>query len=382
MSDLTSAALMAEASAATGLSDFGDPSFRSGLDRLLDSVARESSLSKSGAPAFRAMLVKRLSNRLAIEEWYRRHPEIEAEVIRDPVFIVGLPRTGSTALGHMLALDPATRSLRAWEAASPCPPPELENALTDPRIAENAAREEAFEAIAPGVREALPRNPSAPAECFTLLELSFASSAESGFVRCHDFHHWITKEGREEVYAGYRYHRRVLKLLQWRHPARRWVLRSPTHSYAINALSTAYPDARFIMTHRDPAKVLPSNCFLIAEVRKLFLEERHVDELAEEWICNATLGQQRLLEFRSRVGDDRFIDVSHREQIADPIATVRKVYAGLGWTFDEEAERRITAWRKAHPKGNHGSDAKTFGVNEALVNDLFSSYRSRFSAYI
>ncbi|CAN5125588.1 hypothetical protein BH10PSE13_BH10PSE13_11470 [soil metagenome] len=280
--DMTADALLAEASAATGLSDFGDPSFRTGLDRLLASVAQDSIFSEPGAAAFRAALVQRLVTRLEVEDWYCRHPEIDAQEIADPVFIVGLPRTGSTALSHMMALDPDTRTLRSWEAARPCPPPEVATALTDPRIAQNEAREQAFEAAAPGVREALPRNPSAPTECFTLLELSFASAAEDGFLLCRDFCAWVTTENRDALYAAYRSHRRVLKLLQWRHPARRWALRAPIHAFAMEPLLAAYPDARFVMTHRDPAKVLPSSCSLIAEVRKLFLQERGAAEMGPD----------------------------------------------------------------------------------------------------
>lgn len=379
---LTADALMDEARAQTGLSDFGEPSFRTGLERLLASVAQDSILSAIGKSAFPAALVQRLVKRLEIEDWYHRHPEIDQEVIRDPVFIVGLPRTGSTALGHMMALDPATRSLRAWEAARPCPPPEAATARTDPRIAENEARERAFEELAPGVREALPRDASAPTECFTLLELSFASAAENGFVICHDFCDWVTTEDRDELYAAYRYHRRVLKLLQWRHPAQRWVLRAPIHGFAMEPLLAAYPDARFIMTHRDPAGVALSCASLIAEVRKLFLEDRHAGELGPELTRHFAIGQQRLMDFRERIGEERFHDVAHKEQIRDPIGTVRRVYAALGWSFDNAAERRIVLWRSAHPKGIHQPNAGDFGIDPALVDELFMTYRHRFDDFL
>lgn len=378
----TADALLAEASAATGLTDFGDPSFRTGLDRLLASVAQDSIFSESGAAAFRGALVQRLVTRLEVEDWYRRHPEIDAEGIADPVFIVGLPRTGSTALGHMMALDPDTRTLRSWEAAKPCPPPEIGAALTDPRIARNAAREQAFEAVAPGVREALPRNPSAPTECFTLLELSFGSAAEEGFLLCRDFNQWVTTENREELFAAYRYHRRVLKLLQWRHPARRWVLRAPIHAFAMEPLLAAYPDARFLMTHRDPAKVLPSSCSLIAEVRKLFLQERGAAAMGPEATRSWAMALERLVAFRDRIGEARFHDIAHGAQIRDPVGTVRDVYAALGWAFDDAAAQRIAAWREAYPKGSHHPDAGDFGIDPALVEACFARYRERFGALL
>lgn len=377
-----SAVLLREASAATGLDDFGEPTFMVGMERLLASIGSESDLTEGGRAALHAALVKRLTNRLEIEDWYRRHPEIEQEMIRDPVFIVGLPRTGTTAVGHMLALDPQTRSLRTWEAAEPCPPPELASAYTDPRIAENEARELAFEAVAPGVRDALPRDRNAPTECFSLMELSFTAASECGFLRCHDFMEWVLADERDELFAAYRYHRRVLKLLQWRHPARRWVLRSPIHAYAMEPLLAAYPDARFIMTHRDPAKVIPSVCSLAAEVRKVFLAERCLPEMGAEWTRNTAVGLQRLMRFRERIGEDRFVDVPHGRQMADPVGTMADIYAALGWNFGEDLIRRVTDWRLAHPKGSHNPQPADFGIDPPVIDELFADYRKQFAVHL
>jgi len=376
---LESAALMEAAQAATGLADFGELPFREGLDRLVDAIKRESVLSPFGQAAVPAMLVGRLVHRLQIEDWYRRHPEIEDEVIRDPVFGVGLPRTGSTALGHMLALDPATRSLRAWEAAQPCPPPIAAEALTDPRIAESAAREDAFDEMAPGVREALPRNPSAPTECFELLDLSMTCMAQDGFVHVPSYMAWI-KDGdaRDAVAASYLYHRRVLKLLQWRHPAQRWSLRSPIHAYEMDALLAAYPDARFLMTHRSPEKAIPSVCLLMNHVRSLFLADPMPEFLGPAMIDGWSLAIERLLDFRDRVGEERFHDVSHADQIADPIGVVKGVYEALGWEFSPETAQRIAAWRELNPKGAHKPEAARFGIDMDRVREKFRFYTDHF----
>lgn len=376
---LNSADLMEAARAATGLSDFGDLPFREGLDRLVDAINRESTLSAFGQAAVPAMLVGRLANRLQIEDWYRRHPEIEGEVINDPVFIVGMPRTGSTALGHMLALDPSTRNLRAWESAQPCPPPRAEDAQTDPRIAENAAREAAFEEMAPGVREALPRNPSAPSECLPLLDLSFACAGQDGYLHVPSYIDWLHHRAQDELAAAYLFHRRVIKLLQWRDPAQRWSLRCPVHSYAMDALLAAYPEARFVMTHRAPDKVIPSVSLLMHHVRSLFLADPLPKFMGPALVQNWSLAMRRLLDFRERIGEDRFHDVAHSDQLADPIATVAGVYRALGWPFGDDTARRIAEWREDNPKGSHKPDPAFFGIDQDQLREQFGFYTVRFA---
>lgn len=375
---LNSADLIAAARAATGLSDFGALPFREGLDRLVNAINRESKLSEFGQAAVPAMLVGRLVNRLQVEDWYCRHPEIEDEVIREPVFIVGMPRTGSTALGHMLALDPETRSLRSWEAAQPCPPPRAEEALTDPRIAENAAREAAFEEMAPGVREALPRNASAPTECLTLLDLSMTCAAQDGYLHVPSYIDWVHHHAQDEVAASYLFHRRVLKLLQWRHPAKRWTLRSPIHSFSMDALLAAYPDAQFVMTHRSPGKVIPSVCLLMHHVRSVFLADPLPALMGPAMVKNWSLAMRRLLEFRERIGEDRFHDVAHADQLADSIAILKGVYDYLGWPFDEDSAKRIYEWREDNPKGKHKPDPALFAIDSDHLGEEFLFYTTRF----
>src|ERR1700722_15326054 len=126
--------LVRRARSATGLEDFGGDSFHEGLERLILALDTEARLTESGAAAFDAQIIHYLSQRLEVEDWYRRHPEIEEQEIVAPLIGLGLPRTGSTALGCLLGEDPAVRSLRCWEASTPCPPPDKETEGTDPRI--------------------------------------------------------------------------------------------------------------------------------------------------------------------------------------------------------------------------------------------------------
>jgi hypothetical protein len=379
--EMIAAELMASARAATGLDDFGDDSFRSGLERLAASINTESALSDFGRAAMPGMIVKHLSNRLQIEDWYRRHPEIAEERIVDPVFIVGLPRTGTTTLGHLLALDKGTRVLRAWEAAEPCPPPELATADSDPRIDRSDAGARAMEERSPGLGEALPRDGSkAPTECLFLFDVSLASIGVDGFVHVPSYMDWLMTDGLPEMDAAYRYHERILKLLQWRHPARRWSLRGPTHSMTIEALNRVYPQARFIWTHRNPSRVVPSVALLMHTLRCAFLADPVPQKMGPLLIQKWSTAMQRLLDFRDRVGEGRFIDVSHGRQIDDPISVVRTLYDRLGWPYDEAMTARIAGWREANPKGSHNPDPSIFAIDDDALQARFAPYIARFSS--
>ncbi len=370
-------ALLAEARAATGLDDFGDANFRHGLERLVASINGESRLTPAGAATNHGAIVANLVNRLQIEDWYRRHPEIEDQQIVEPLFVVGLPRTGGTALGQMLASDPANRSLLAWEAMQPCPPPDPATIASDPRIALFRERMEQYRDVAPGTWEALPVHETMQSECFFLLDMAFASAAVDAVAHTPSYIDWVLQPDLPEIDSAYRYHRRILKLLQWRMPPRRWVLRAPLHSLAMDALDRVYPDARFVMTHRDPAKALPSVALLMHYSRETLLEDPAPAILGPMLVDRWELAMHRLLAFRDRVGEARFLDVAHRDQIVDPIPRIRALYAQLGWDF-EGMETRIAAWQDQHPKGSHRPDPAFFGMNVDEIGRRFEFYRTRF----
>ncbi|MDY0069587.1 MAG: sulfotransferase [Porticoccaceae bacterium] len=371
--------LMDQARQLTGLADFGEDSYRPGLERLVDAINRESSPTEIGKIAIPGSILELLVNRLQVEDWYRRHPEIDDEVIRDPVFITGLPRTGSTALGHMLGLDSETRSLRGWETYAPCPPPDIE-VSDDPRVAANEKRMADMDALAPGIGDAMPRNPNAPEECFPILNLTFACVAVNGFYHVPSFERWVMMDGLAEIDAAYRYHRRVLKLLQWKTPAKRWVLRSPVHSLAMDALLKVYPEARFVITHRRPEGVLPSISFLIHQVRDVFLTNPSPKTLGPMQLDQWSEAARRMLRTRDRLGEARFFDIYHSEQIVDPEPGLEKLYAWLGWDYRDDFVARLRDWRQENPKGKHPADLDFFGLDRDEIVRRFGFYTERFGA--
>jgi len=370
------AALLDEARKRTGLNDFGNDYFREGLTRLVKSVNREASLSPFGAAAFPEVIIHALVNRLEIEDWYRRHPEIENEEIAAPLFIVGMPRTGSTLLSYQLSLDPGTRSFRLWESERPCPPPIAGQDKADPRIAEADARHDAFVAACPAVALMTPYDPSGPVECYELFYLSFHYMHFDMFTHCPTYVSWINDPARDHSEA-YRYHKRVLKLLQWRCPPKRWQLKMPSHSHMIEGLNKVYPDARFVMTHRDPVKVIPSATHLNVTVRQEF----NTDPMKRTFGAYKTdfwdMGIRRLLDFRSR-NEHRFFDIYHGEQLMDAVPSLVKLYKWLGWPLTDAYLADVKAWRQGNPKADNPYNASDFGLDPQVLRQRFAYYTDRF----
>jgi hypothetical protein len=369
-------ALLTQARRRTGLSDFGDESFREGLERLVTSVNDENDLNDFGAGAFRELVLHALVNRLEIEDWYRRHPEIDDEVIDSPLFIVGLPRTGSTLLGYHLALDPATRTFRLWESEKPTPPPIAGQDADDPRIVASAANHEALVKVCPAIALMVPYDPRGPVECYELFYLSFHYAHFDMYVRCPSYTEWFLAPERDHT-AAYRYHKRVLKLLQWRSPPKRWCLKMPSHSLMIEGLDKVYPDARFVMTHRDPVKAIASASHLNVTVRKEFSKDPAKLFFGAHEARMWHMATERLLAFRS-TNEARFFDLYHAQQLRDALPRLIALYEWLGWPMTADYRDRFHAWRQSNPKANNPYRLEDYGLDEAELRQRFSAYIERF----
>jgi Sulfotransferase family len=380
--------LLARARAATALADFGDDSFREGLQILVTSADAQARLSEGGAAAFDMQIVDFLSQRLQVEHWYRMHPEIDDQEILAPLIGLGLPRTGSTALSCLLAEDPAARSIRSWEARAPCPPPDTATQLNDPRIESAQRAMQKRDEMFPRMKMMVPSTATSPTECQTFMAHDFKSQLFQPFAQVPEYTEWLNH--RADLVPTYRYVKRVLKLLQWRCPPRRWRLKNPAHTLFIDALVQVFPDARFWMTHRDIAAVIPSVADLYYEMARAFSD--HVDKAllgrlnVETW----ELGLRRLIAFRDAGGqspgegarNSRFFDIHFAPFQKDPLATVAELYRFIGEDLTDEARTRMQSWRERTPRDQHGAhscDAAEFGVDLALLRQRFRFYADRFS---
>jgi hypothetical protein len=361
-----------------GSEDLGDDTWREGLEVLVRSLEAEAALNEMGVAAMTDQIVRYLVNRLMIEQWYGRHPEIDDQQIVAPLFGLGLPRTGSTALAYLLAQDPARRSLRTWEADTPCPPPETATEHVDPRIAESQAGIDFTNEMFPGFEGMIPTSATGPQECLLLMALDFRSVIFEGMARVPTYAAWLLQCDME---PAYRYHRRALKLLQWRCPPERWWLRTPAHMFSIDALDTVYPDARFVMTHRDVAKVLPSVCALYDTFSRVLTDRPDPVAIGTQNVRQWRTALERLIDFRERGNDDRFHDLSFEAVQRDPMAEMESLYLELGDELSDEARSRMHAWWSDSSKdrsGPHRYDPGAYGLDLAAVQEEFAFYYDRF----
>lgn len=370
---------MQRARTATSLDDFGDDSFREGMERLVASAEREAHLTERGRIGFEMQLVEMLGHRLQVEHWYRRHPEIDEQQIVAPLIGLGLPRTGSTALSCMLAEDPAVRSIRNWEAMTPCPPPETATEHSDPRIEIAQRMVEKRHEMFPRKKAMLPSSATMPTECQTYMGYDFKSHLFQALWQVPGYAQWLNHEA--DLVPTYRYVKRVLKLLQWRCPPRRWRLKNPSHSVFIDALDQVFPDARYWMTHRDIGKVIPSVADLYRELMQASSD--HIDlhglgALNSEW-CE--LGMRKMIAFRDAGNEHRFFDIHFAAFQQDPLPIIAQLYDFLGEPFTAEARDRMLAWRRDTPRDRHGKhryDAAEFGIDLAQLRERFDFYTRRF----
>jgi hypothetical protein len=370
--------LLSRARAETGLDDFGPDTWREGLERLVGSAESEGRFTPSGREAFYGMLVRTLVNRLQIEDWYARHPEIDEQEVHVELLGVGLPRTGSTALSHMLGEESSVRCLRMWEESAPCPPPGWSPAADQARL---AAAEQAVglqEHVEARLRSMLPRSATGPMEDHDMMALEF--KAQHFIVAAHipSYSEWFLGCDMEPTY---RYERRVFKLLQWKTPAPRWWLKSPTHTLFLDAYEKVFPEARFVMTHRAVSKVLPS----VADLYYTMLQggNQAIDplEVGELNVRQWGLAMDRLLAFRDCGREDRFFDIGFSAFQADPIAEIRQLYRWLDRPLTHETVERMRSWREDNPRDKHGVhtyEAANFGLDDATLANRFAAYGERF----
>ena len=370
--------LVAAACDRAGCDDFGTDTWREGLEVLVHALNAEANLNDIGVGAMTDQIVGNLVNRLQIEQWYRRHPEIDDEEIVAPLFGLGLPRTGSTALSFLLAQDPARRSLRVWEAGQPCPPPETATEHTDRRIAAAQAGIDFTNEMFTGFAGMLPTAADGPQECLVPMCFEFRSLMFEGMSLIPSYTAWLLQCDME---PAYRYHRRVLKLLQWRCPPDRWWLKTPAHMLSIDALNAVYPDARFVMTHRDVGKVLPSVCALYYTLSSVLTERPDPVAIGAGNRDVWRTALERLIDFRDRGNERRFFDLSFEAVQRDPIGQVAELYAQLGDELSDEACQRIRDWWAESSKDRSGPSSyppETFGLDPAAIAEQFAFYYRRF----
>jgi Sulfotransferase family len=359
----------------TGLSEFGGSSFREGLEILVSSLNREARLNALGDRALRERIIGHLKQRLQVESWYERHPEIADVEILAPLFGLSLPRTGSTALAFLLACDPNVRFLSSREASAPCPPPCM---MTDRASHRTEAGEVDREA---GKGSHTPSAPDGPMECLDILSLDFKSQIFQAFALIPAYSDWLIDA---DLAPAYFYERRVLKLLQWRETPRPWRLKSPMHLLYLPDLDKIFPDARFVMTHRDPVAVILSVATVYADIAGHFTDELDLHYLGRLNVRTWGEGIRRAVAYRDRGNQHRFYDISFQDMQRDPVGQVRGLYDWLGEAVTPAFEANMAAWWKKNEAAREAAakpDPARFGIDLDELTSLFSDYRARMKEW-
>ncbi len=377
---LDASRMLATARRRTGLEDFGDPSFREPLERLLESLEREARLNLVGRIAAREDLTGMLMNRLKLERDRKQNPAIADEQIRRPLVITGLPRSGSTFLHGLLAQDPASRVPLHWELRFPSPPPDRSTYDTDPRIERAARHIRWFFRLNPEFRKIHPVGARLPEECVVILSHAFLSFEFSSNWFVPSYQSWLEQQDLE---PAYRHHRRFLQHLQWGYPGERWLLKAPPHLPGLRALFTVYPDADVILTHRDPLEVVPSIASLHVVLRRTF--SRAVDPLAVGPEVSQMLADDIRRGCAARddgcAPPERFLDVWYTQLMEDPLAVVRRIYRHFDLPLSADVEARMRTYLATSPKDRYGQHVYSlgqFGLDAGVERERYRAYWDRY----
>lgn len=368
--------LVEAAIARAGVSDMASESFRDGLALILSELGRHPALHPGARERLEATAVGFLVNRLQIDHYLHEHPEVLAAPVERPVFIFGMPRTGTSLVSNLLAQDPARRTLHNWEAASTAPPAATGALKSDPRVAQRREQLALGNAAFPDLEKIHAEFADGPTECLSIHKQDFRAMWWDAQAAMPAYAEWIL--GCDMVPA-YALEKRVLQILQSAN-AGAWQLKMPSHALHLHALLRVFPDARLVWTHRDPCKATGSFLSLIRAVSGCnatldldFLRRYYPHQMAEH--------VRRPMAVKQRLGADRIHDVHYADLLRDPIETMRALYRQLGDAFTAEAEAGMRRWLAANPQGRFGKHAYSLEQFGLTPEDLQSHFAEYLAAY-
>jgi hypothetical protein len=365
--------LHAAAAKLTGLADFGTDAYRDGLEVLLESYARDAGLTPAGTKAARALLRGALVARLLSEAAWAQHPEYAGVPIERPIFITGLPRTGTTALHRLLVADPGHQGLELWLAEMPQPRPPRDTWAANPVFQLIQAGVQRHRAARPQFLGVHSMAADQVEECWQLLRQSMRSISFECLAHLPGYSAWL---GGQDWTSAYQRHRRNLQLIGLPDRGRRWVLKNPSHLFALDALLRVYPDALVIQTHRAPRTAIASVCSLAAQASQGWSTTFRGEVIGRGQLELWARGLETFTAARARCDPARFCDVDYGGFAADPLTTVESIYAYFGL---ELAPAAADAMRALHAEAAgrrpaHRYSLADFGLTGEQVDERFASY--------
>ena len=370
--------LRESASRRTGLTDFGEDDYSDGLAVILESYEREAGLTPLGRKVARVGLRGALAARLlACAGWaaYPEHAEVEIE---QPVFVTGLPRSGTTALHRLLTADPAHQGLELWLAELPQPRPPRDAWADDPGFRHIQAAYQRHHVEHPEFMGVHYIAADTVEECWQLLRQTLRSVSYECLAHLPTYSAWLAGQ---DWTSAYRRHRRNLQLIGLNHPGRRWVLKNPSHLFALDAIFAVYPDALIIQTHREPETVIASMCSLAAHATEGWSGSFRGTVIGADQLELWARGLETFAAARARYDPARFLDVDYAAFTADPVGTVESVYARFGLEFSGAAADSVRALHATAGEGgavrpSHRYSLSDFGLSAGQVRERFAGLPS------
>ena len=363
-----------------GSSDFGGDDFLEGMRVLLGSVEREAELSTLGRLSCRETLLRYLENRLRLTEYRHQHPEVAEQVIKRPIFIVGLPRTGTTLLFNLLSQDPENRTPLSWEVEWPVPPPEPETYETDARIKDAEKLFGNLDRLIPTLPAIHEFGAQLPQVCVPINAHEFLSVQFHITFHAPSYQAWLNDQN---MVRSYEFHRKFLQHLQSKYGKKRWALKSPAHLPAIDELLEVYPDALIIHTHRDPGNVIPSLASLHYAFRGMNSDSVDPVRIGRNVMDTWSIQLRKAVEARRRHRDkpQQFFDAHFTDTLANPVDLLRRAYEHFGLELSDLARERMSAFLAANPRGSRGVHRyapEDFGLQLEGIRTRFAEYVDEF----
>lgn len=358
---------------ATGLSDFGD-FWEEPLKVMLRSINEEACLHPIGQFITRQRIINLLSVRLRAENYFKHYPEILAQELYPCIVIVGLQRTGTTKLQRLLAADPDSRTILSWEALNPSPI-KKDDKTGEERIKIAKTSVKALKYMSPGFFAIHPIEFEAPEEDVLLLDVSFLSTTTEATMNVPTYASWLEKNDQSPAYE---YMVKLLKLLQWQRPAKRWVLKTPHHLEFLSLAKKYFGEVQFIWTHREVMECIPSFLSMVSYSRILFSKEVYQKSVAKHWVRKNGFMLERALEFRKSMGENvLFTNVSYKSLIKDSIGEIEKIYVDRGETISPQLRAVFEKSNNENPQGKYGIhkyNLEDFGIDESYIRQFTKEY--------
>jgi hypothetical protein len=364
----------------TGLTEFGDPRFRGRLETLCAALRHEGGLSGAGVVSWYTQLVQMIKNRLLVADILQRHPEIHDIDIVAPIIICGLPRTGTTHLHNLMSADPGLRSLPYWESLEPvlAPSEQPGPGQADPRLARCAFGLELVDRAMPYFKRMHEMTVDHVHEEIHLLALDVSTML---FETLSLLPSWRDAYRAEDQTPSYEYLRTVLKVLQFLRGGTRWVLKSPQHLEQFGPLLATFPDATFVLTHRDPVAVTVSMATMVAYSARMHSARVDPRSIGGYWSSRVEDLLRAGTEDRHLLPAAHSIDVRFDDFMADDLAMVQRIYDRAGQPFTADARRALSAFRAGHERGRHGTvvyQPDVLGIDPTERRRALDFYSRRF----